>query len=163
MRAAADDVVLDGRIQPREIGGEAADADDQRAVFFGMFAGILQIGVIRHVELHFMAAAADKFLQQCAEMVDAVLSFEEIRRETEVDDGAILLRVVWLADGFDERGWLRYSLPCRCEPQTPLCCKPLDQFLPAWKRSSGYRSGALSVSLHPEVPPAGYIRQDTDR
>ena len=28
MCAAADDVVLDGRIEPREIGGEAADADD---------------------------------------------------------------------------------------------------------------------------------------
>ena len=63
MCAAADDVVLDGRIEPREIGGEATDADDQRAVFFRMFAGILQIGVIRHVELHFVAATTDEFLQ----------------------------------------------------------------------------------------------------
>ena len=63
MCTAADDVVLDGRIQPREIGGEAADTNDQRAVFFRMFAGVLQIGVVRYVELHFMAAAADEFLQ----------------------------------------------------------------------------------------------------
>ena len=104
MRAAADDVVLDGRIESREIGGETADADDQRAVFFRMFAGVLQISVVRHVELHFMAAATNEFLQQCAEMIDAVFALEVIRREAEVDDRAVLLRVVGLADGFDEGG-----------------------------------------------------------
>ena len=69
-----------------------------------MFAGVLQIGVVRHVELHFVAAATNEFLQQCAEMIYAICTIEEIRREAKIDDGAVLLCVVGLADGFDESG-----------------------------------------------------------
>ena len=88
----------------REICGESRDSNHKVLILFRRFHRLFQKRIVRDIELKLMSAATNELADQRQESLLAVLRAEKLRQEAHVDDSAVLVCVVRLADGLEKSG-----------------------------------------------------------